>query len=378
MTEEPKKRQPAKKPTARKTVEKPKIVISLDDVGSSEVDAIVSQLEEAKKVPLVRNIGEPEKTGSGPRAIGWMALAGVVGGIATWLAWGLTQSLFANDDDATRSNVVATVIVAALIGMALVFGDTLRASAYSKLGKRTGIGLAAAIGLGLIFGFIASSLYVAGTERIIEDLLASGLDFSDDQLYEQFSSRNQLNRGIAWMFVGLAAGLTVSIASLEWKRMLITGGGGLVGGFLGGYLFDLISSEDFAQITGLLITGLSVGLVIALSEEAAKTSWIEITHGGMAGKQFILYKNAISLGSAGSADITLIKDVTMPAIAATLEKQGGVMIVSSLDPNSPVFLNGVETVKAQIKDGDTLSIGKTGIRYRERGQKAVNSGIVRS
>ena len=269
MTEEPKKRQPAKKPTARKTVEKPKIVISLDDVGSSEVDAIVSQLEEAKKVPLVRNIGEPEKTGSGPRAIGWMALAGVVGGIATWLAWGLTQSLFANDDDATRSNVVATVIVAALIAMALVFGDTLRASAYSKLGKRTGIGLAAAIGLGLIFGFIASSLYVAGTERIIEDLLASGLDFSDDQLYEQFSSRNQLNRGIAWMFVGLAAGLTVSIASLEWKRMLITGGGGLVGGFLGGYLFAFVETMmsgyvSFIDSQVTLVWALAV-LIVVLS-----------------------------------------------------------------------------------------------------------------
>jgi len=98
----------------------------------------------------------------------------------------------------------------------------------------------------------------------------------------------------------------------------------------------------------------------------------------MAGKQFILYKNSVSLGSSPSADITLIKDSTMPAIAATLEKQGGVMIVSVLDAQSPLFVNGVESLKSKLGDSDTVSIGKTGIRYRERGQRAVSSGIVRN
>ena len=368
-----------KKPQPRaSSPKKKKLVISLESVASAEVDSIVNQLEEAKKVPLVRNIGEPEKTGGSLKAILWLVGAGIVGGVFTWATWEIVlNDLFVDDEDSTVGNIVTTMSVAVVIGIALVMGDTLKASATSKLAQRIGIGLGAALGLGLIFGFIASSLYANGVENIVDDLLDSGLTFEDEAFFEEFASRNQLNRGLAWMFIGLAAGLTVSVATLEWKRLPITGGGGLIGGFLGGYLFDILPSEDAAQITGLLITGLALGASIALTEQAAKTSWIEITHGGMAGKQFILYKNAISLGSAASADITLIKDTAMPAIAATLEKQGGIMVVSSLDPSAPVFVNGVETIRGQIKDGDTLSIGKTGIRYRERGQKAVSSGIVR-
>lgn len=369
-----------KKPQARTSSQKKKkIVISLENVSSAEVDSIVNQLEEAKKVPLVRNIGEPEKTGGAWKAILWLAGAGIVGGVFTWALWEVILDLVFNDDDedATVGNIVTTMSVAVVIGLSLVIGDALRASATSKLAQRIGIGLGAALGLGLILGFIASSLYTTGTANIVDDLLDSGLSVTDDAFWDEFYSRNQLNRGLAWMLIGLAAGLTVSIATLEWKRLLVTGGGGLIGGFLGGYLFDILPSEDAAQLTGLLITGLALGGSIALTEEATKTSWIEITHGGMAGKQFILYKNSISLGSAASADITLIKDTSMPAIAVTLEKQGGIMIVSSLDPSAPAFVNGVETIRGQIKDSDTLSIGKTGIRYRERGQKAVSSGIVR-
>jgi len=367
-----------KKPQPRVSSSKKKLIISLENVASPEVDSIVNQLEEAKKVPLVRNIGEPEKTGGGLSAILWLAGSGVVGGLLTWVVWiAIVDELFFDDDDVTAANVATTMSVAMVIGLVLVIGDTLKASATSKLAQRIGIGLGAALALGLLFGSIANALYTNGVEAIASDLLDSGLTVVDDSFWEEFAARNQLNRGLAWMLIGLAAGLTVSIATLEWKRLLVTGGGGLIGGFLGGYLFDILPSQNAAQITGLLITGLALGAAIAITEEAAKTSWIEITHGGMAGKQFILYKNSISLGSAASADITLIKDPAMPAVAATLEKQGRIMIVSALDPSSPVFVNGLETIRAQIKDGDTLSVGKTGIRYRERGQKAVSSGVVR-
>jgi hypothetical protein len=363
---------PARKPSAKK-----KLVISLENVASAEVDAIVHQLEEAKKVPLVRNIGEPEKTGGSFRAIGWLVLSGAVGGLLTWLVWGSTETLFENEESTTVRNIFITMSVAVVVGIALAIGDTLQAGAASKLGKRIGLGLSAALVGGLVLGAIASYLYIAGVEAIVDDLIDSGLSFSDDEFFEEFSRRNQLNRGIAWSLIGLSAGVTVGLATVQWKRMLITGGGGLVGGFLGGFVFDLMPGQDSAQVLGLLITGLSIGAVIALSEEAAKTSWIEITHGGMAGKQFILYKSNISLGSSPSADITLIKDATMPGIAATLEKRGGAMLVASLDPQQPVFINGSEVGSAQLRDGDTLSIGKTGIRYRERGQKAVSSGVVR-
>jgi hypothetical protein len=370
---------------SRKPAASRKVVISLENVKSLEVDSIVTQLEEAKKVPLVRSIGEPEKTGGSARAVGWLILSGVVGGLLTWMSWELTQPLFEDSESATAANLYSSLSVAFFIGMALVVGDTLQSGATGKMGRRIGIGIASALVLGLVLGLATNAYYGAGVDRIIEDLLDSGLSAGDQAFWDEFYARNHFNRGVAWSFIGLAAGLTVGVASLQVKRALVTAAGGLVGGFLGGYLFDYAAlagdeaqSENFAQIVGLLVTGLAVGGVISLSEEAVKTSWIEITHGGMAGKQFILYKNSVSLGSSPSSDITLIKDPTMPAIAAILEKQGGAMFASAVDPQSPLFINGVESMKSQVRDGDTVSIGKTGIRYRERGQKAVSSGVVRS
>jgi hypothetical protein len=366
MTEKPAGRAPRKK----------KIVLSEEHLGSAETESTVYQLSEAKKVPLVRNIGEPEKTGGGLRAILWLALSGTVGGLVTWVSW---TTLLTEDvsEDSTVINILTTMSVSVLVGMALVIGDALQASAASKLGQRAGIGIGVALVGGLILGTVASAIYTSGIERIVTDLFDSGLTFADEAFFDEFIRRNHLNRGLAWSLIGLAAGLTVGVASLQPKRILITSGGGLVGGFFGGFLFDYMPGEASAQILGLLITGLAIGASIALTEEAAKTAWIEITHGGMAGKQFILYKRSISLGSSPSADITLIKDSAMPAIAATMERAGTQMMISVVDPQSPIFVNGQEAARVFIKDGDTVSIGQTGIRYRERGKKAVSSGVVR-
>lgn len=336
------------------------------------------KLEEAKRVPLVREIGTPEKTGGTGKAIAWMFGAGVVGGLVTWIVWRAIFPIFENDEDSTNSNLFAAVSLAVVVGLVLVIGDVLRASAYSKFPQRIGIGIAAAVIAGLGLGLIANSLYGAGTERIIDDLVASGLDVFDDEFWEEFLARNQLNRGIAWAIIGLAAGATVGVASLQWKRALITGGGGLLGGFIGGYLFDAIPTEGAAQIIGLLITGLAIGGVIALTEQAVKSAWIEITHGGMAGKQFILYQSRIVLGSSPSADITLIKDPDIPPVAAVIDTSGASASVIAQDPTVALFVNGIEASSAVLRDGDSISVGRTAVKYRERGNSAVNSGVVRS
>lgn len=354
------------------------LVISSEQVSGPEFDSLVSQLEEAKKVPVVRNIGEPQKTSGSFRAVGWLVFSGAVGGLLAWVVWGFADSLFEDFETSTVENIFGTVSVAVLVGMTLVIADTLQAGGHSKLVQRSALGIGVALAGGLILGAVASFFYIARAEAIIDDLLASGLSFSDDRFLDSFVRQNQFNRGIAWSLIGLSAGLTVGITSLQWRRMLITGGGGLVGGFFGGFLFDMMPGQDAARILGLLITGVSIGAMIALTEEASKTSWVEITRGGMAGKRFILYKRTISIGSSPSADITLIKDTAIPAIAALLEKRSGAMRVTSLDRHQPVLVNGAEVETERIRDGDTFSIAETTIRYRERGERAVRSGILKS
>ena len=121
----------------------------------------------------------------------------------------------------------------------------------------------------------------------------------------------------------------------------------------------------------------SIGLGIGLIEQAAKTSWLEIVQGGMAGKQFILYKPTVSLGSAPTADVTLIKDPAIPAYAAEITRRAGAITLTSLDPARPVLVNGAAVTKTTLAEGSTIELGATVVRYRERSKKEVSASIVR-
>jgi pSer/pThr/pTyr-binding forkhead associated (FHA) protein len=121
---------------------------------------------------------------------------------------------------------------------------------------------------------------------------------------------------------------------------------------------------------------LLIGLAMALLEQAARTQWIEIVAGGMAGKQFILYKSDITIGSSPTADITLIKDDAISTLHARISAQGGRSFIESKDPSKPVIVDGYAASKTAIADGSTITIGGTQIRFRERKGAPQVSGSV--
>src|SRR5436305_195891 len=118
----------------------------------------------------------------------------------------------------------------------------------------------------------------------------------------------------------MQAGRT-AVVPLQWARRLDNvywpvvlwsvaagGAGGLVGGwaggFVGGLLFDLLGAVVMMATTDTgtlnrfvadLVVGLSIGLMVALVEVAAKTAWLVALSGKRAGTQFILSKGATSI-----------------------------------------------------------------------------------
>jgi hypothetical protein len=116
----------------------------------------------------------------------------------------------------------------------------------------------------------------------------------------------------------------------------------------------------------MIVTGLLIGLSMALIEQAAKSRWIEIVTGGMAGKQFILYKTDLTIGSSPRADITLIKDPAIPELAARLTIQGNQAILESLNPSLPVSVNNQVATRTVLTDGAQLTFGSSIVRYREK------------
>ena len=356
-----------------------KIVISIGDTQSPIVSNVVSGIEAAKQVPLVREVGSSTST-AGSSFIPSIILtgAGAIGGLFVWVAW---QVFPAPEDDVQAANIQTSVTIALVLSLVLVLADALQSQSASKLGKVLLIAVPAALVASFLFGYIASELYSSGVDRIWDAIIADGFDpiYDFEGFSNEFTSRNHINRGIAWMFMGVATGLALGAATLAPKRLLVTTGGGLVGAFLGGFVFDFFAGENEAQIAGLAITGAAIGLSMGLLEQAVKTSWLQITQGGMAGKQFILYKPDLTLGSSPNADVTLIKDPAIPGLAARITRRGSATTIESMDNSRPIIVNGVAaTQRMTLQPGVVLQLGSTSVVYHERNKSEVSSSIVRN
>jgi len=360
------------------------IEITLDDLNNSEVSDIVNKMEEAKKLTMVREVGSAavanSNSNSGAIAILTLTGGGLAGGVLAFLVQKVIFGGGALDDaSSTVINLLFTFILAFVIGMVVSITDAASTRVASKIGIAAGIALPTSVVSGLAIGALANSFYSAimtnlyntANERI-------GNGESEEAVLSWIRNSTHLPRGVAWLMVGMAAGLTVGVASRSLKRTGLCVGGGAVGGFLGGFIFDFIptSLEWGAQLLGIGITGLFVGLSMALLEQAARTQWIEIIAGGMAGKQFILYKTDIQIGSSTQADITLIKDPAIAPVHARIFAQGGRNYIESLDPSRPCSINGRVEIRMPLEDSMDITIGATVIRFREKAGKAQAVGGV--
>jgi len=366
------------------SAEPSKIVITSADLETEKVSERVHQMKEAQKVALVRDVGTPTTNSSGSlKSIFILLSAGLLGGLFAFLLQKLlfeVLGLFEENETVTATNVTFTFLLAFGIGIVVSVADPLFSKNFTKLGSTVAIAIPSAIGFGLIVGGIANAYYSFAMVSIYTkaDELYLALNWSDAQYYDYISSQNHLPRGIAWAFIGIAVGLTVGLASRSAKRLGLAVAGGAIGGFLGGFVFDFIQVEAIAQLVGIVILGGLIGGAVALIEQVAKSRWIEIVAGGMAGKQFILYQSEITIGSAPNADITLIKDPGIAPFAAQLVSRGTQTTIEALDLNCPVYVNGRLVSRENLVDQSIISIGSTEVRFREKSsQGAVPGSIAR-
>ncbi len=346
-----------------------RIVITDADLNAPKVVESVRAMQEAAAFTTVRSVGAPAQSGAGFKAILILTGAGILGGLLAYILQKVLFDSFLAEASSTVTNLTFTFILAFVIGTTVALIDASTTKIASKIGIAAGIAIPVSIVSGLALGALANAFYSSATTRIYTDAymrLSNGE--SEDIVYQSVRNSLHLPRGFAWLLVGIAAGLTVGVASRSLKRTLLTVGGGAVGGFIGGFVFDFIPDNLvwLSQAAGITITGLLIGLSMAVLEQAARTQWIEIVEGGMAGKQFILYKNEITLGSSPTADITLIKDPSISAIHARIFAAGGRTQIESLDPNRPISVNGTVGLRIQLEDSVYITIGSTQVLFREK------------
>ena len=228
----------------------------------------------------------------------------------------------------------------------------------------------------MINGTIAASVGLVGgvaAALVVEKLynaLANGLSDGGIAMWQQMLARS-LTWGILGMFLTIAPGLVMRNS----RKLMIGLFGGLIGGLVGGALFDPVASwtdnTHLSRGVALIAIGLVAGGCTGLIENAAKTGWLKVTAGLIAGKQFILYRNPTFIGSGPECQIYLFRDAKVGRRHAAVHLVPGGIELENLPLGATTLVNGKPVERVRLRHGDTVQIGGTGFLFQEK-KRSVN------
>lgn len=270
----------------------------------------------------------------------------------------------------TAASFLLFPLVAGFIGLAIGAVDGI----ICRVFKRALIGGGVGFFIGFIGGFFSSILgnlvYNPLHTLAMNEFASSTMSFSMFGFLIQITART-----FAWAVIGMATGLGYGI-SLRSKRLILYGFiGGIIGGILGGMFFDPIDfllfgsdhiSAHWSRLISLAFIGASVGLAIGIVEMLAREAWLRMTEGTLAGKEFIVFKDVMNIGSSPRNEIYLFNDPQVKALHARLLTVGDEYEIESQDMLKPVLVNGRPIKLLRLRSGDRISIGKTSFIFEKR------------
>jgi hypothetical protein len=276
------------------------------------------------------------------------------------------------DQLVARTNAAGLLLFALVAGMVGLFIGAAD-GVICRLPRRAA--LCGTIGLlvGLVGGFVSS---IAGNVAYspLNQLAMRQMSESGSLLTFGFVIQ-VIGRSVAWCLVGMAMGLGQGIA-LRSKRLLIYGLiGGTIGGLLGGLLFDPIdilllgqdkTSSHWSRLIGIAVIGAVVGAMIGIVELLARDAWLRMTQGPLTGKEFLVFKDVMKIGSSPRSDIYLFNDSLVAADHATLRAVGDECEIEARHSTHAVMINNRATPRGRLRHGDNITIGRTSFVFQRR------------
>jgi len=136
------------------------------------------------------------------------------------------------------------------------------------------------------------------------------------------------------------------------------------------YPSSIKGTKGFDPPSGL--TRLDFDLEATRAEELGKTlleenrpfcGWLAITEGPLSGEAFHLYEGRNIIGSSSPCDIQ-IQGEGIQTQHLSIRFSSGKWTLTDLDTDEGTHLNGVRVSRAELKDGDTIRIGKAHLRIK--------------
>jgi hypothetical protein len=292
------------------------------------------------------------------------AVFGGIGGLIGWMLFGIFFK--GGSYDTTQLSLGAGAIIGGSIGYFVVSVDAIRDRSVVRFCRLASFGVV----LGALGGALGTWVGDA-----INFHLVSGLSAWIGRLLG-----HALARGLGWMLLGAAVGISEGIAARSLGKFSYGTIGGAIGGFVGGVLFILLYLDALNGIVsgydsfgalggavGFVVLGASIGSLSALVQGVFQPASVRVLRGWQEGREYPLAKNDNWLGRDEGADIALFRDMKVEKQHAVIRRtaDGYHMLVQA--PAGQTLVNGYAVAgNRPLADGDRIQLGNIILRFQLR------------
>jgi len=299
------------------------------------------------------------------------AVLGALGGLIGWMLFGV----FADPTrmDQHSQTLLGGAIIGGSIGYFVVSVEALRDRALVRFCRLASYGL--------VLGALGGALGFWLGEHI------------NSLLLEQYGARRFAvalgARGVGWMVLGWAVGLSEGVAARSLGKMSYGAIGGALGGLAGGAWFAALyqwaiaqpagafgnlTAADYAALAGapgLVVLGACIGALSAFVQGVFQPASVRVLRGWQEGREYPLDRALITLGRDEGADVALFRDMRIDKHHAVIERTRDQFILHNRAAAAQTLLNDAPVIgRCVLTDGDRLQLGDVVLRFQLRAAKA--------
>jgi hypothetical protein len=294
------------------------------------------------------------------------AVFGALGGLLGWMLFGVFGD--ARSPDTGRQALLGGAFIGGVIGYLVVSVDAIRDQSLVRFCRLASYGV--------VLATIGGALGMWIGDQVNYGLVAVIGPNREGAAAALRPLGTVLARGLGWMFLGLAIGLSEGVAARSLGKLSYGVLGGAIGGFVGGALFGLLmevlekgsTSYVWGQALGLVILGACIGSLTALVQGVLQPASVKVLRGWQEGREYPLLKPDNWLGRDEHADIALFRDMRIEKRHAVIQRLNNrFVLVNQNGPPEQTLVNDAPVPhRHDLQDGDRIQLGNVLLRFQLR------------
>jgi len=292
------------------------------------------------------------------------AVFGALGGLLGWMLFGvLGERLPETKPLESVNTLLGGAIIGGMIGYFVVGVEAIRDRSFVRFARLASYGV--------LIGMVGGALGM-----FVGDLINSFFVFLARKLPYLQLPLTMLARGLGWSLLGIAIGGSEGIAGRSLGKFSYGTIGGLMGGFIGGVLFEIfiyLSRQTGAETylgnaVGLMILGACIGSLAALVQNVFLPANVKVMRGWQEGREYPLDKPAVLIGREEHADIALFRDMKIEKKHCFIKNVNGkyVLINTGAPPEATLVNEMPVASEIELKDGDRIQLGNVVLKFQLR------------